>query len=156
VVDRSLVVWARLLQHVIEHVGASRGRSRALAGRVDREGLVTVVVVPLPVPTCFSAGLLALLAPLVFLLGVFGLAALHERIVHMLAFPVVKDGPHHLLTGSEASGDVEQLVGVNRRASPQFAHEVPADRTLEEGMHDVGLRHARELDTVLGKAQYEV
>jgi hypothetical protein len=35
VVDRGLVVWARLLQHVVKHARASRGCSRALVGRID-------------------------------------------------------------------------------------------------------------------------
>jgi hypothetical protein len=66
VVDRGLVVWARLLQHVIEHAEPSRGRSRDLADWVDRKGLVPVVVVPLCAR--FAAGLLALLTPLMLLL----------------------------------------------------------------------------------------
>jgi hypothetical protein len=35
VVDRGLMVWARLLQHVVKGGGALRGRSRALAGKID-------------------------------------------------------------------------------------------------------------------------
>jgi hypothetical protein len=38
VVDRSLVVGTRLLQHVVEHAGASRGRSRALSGVTTHPG----------------------------------------------------------------------------------------------------------------------
>jgi hypothetical protein len=83
VVDQSLVVWARLLQHVIKHAGASRCRSRALAGWIDCEGLVPTVVAPLHAR--FSATLLALLALLVLLLGVFRLAALHGHVVHAFA-----------------------------------------------------------------------
>jgi hypothetical protein len=74
VVDRGLVVRTRLLQHVIKHAGTSRGRSRALAGRVDREGLVLVLAAPLH--ACVTAGLLAFLAPLMLMLGLLGLAAL--------------------------------------------------------------------------------
>jgi hypothetical protein len=32
----------------------------------------------------------------------------------------------------------------------------PVGRTLEEGMHDLGLSYARELGTTLGEAPYEV
>jgi hypothetical protein len=39
---------------------------------------------------------------------------------------------------------------------PELAHEVPAGRSLEEGMHDLGLGHTRELTTTLGEASYEV
>jgi hypothetical protein len=42
------------------------------------------------------------------------------------------------------------------RAAPEFVHEVPAGRALEEGVHDLGLGHARELSTVLGEAPCEV
>jgi hypothetical protein len=126
----------------------------AVAGRVDREGLVPVVVAPLR--TCFPVGLLALLAPLVVLLAVFGLAALCGRVVHLLALLVIDDGPHRLLAGSENSGDVEQLVGVDRQASPKFAHMVPAGCALEDGVHDLELSHARDFSTTLGKAPYEV
>jgi chromosome segregation ATPase len=56
----------------------------------------------------------------------------------------------------EAGGDVEQLVRVDRRAVPQLAHEVLARGALEEGVHDFGLRHARELRIALGEAPYEV
>jgi hypothetical protein len=83
VVDRCLVVWARLLQHVVKHTGVSRGRSRALSGRVNCEGLVPVVV---PLRSRLAVGLLALLAPLVLLLGLLGLAALRGCVIHTLAF----------------------------------------------------------------------
>jgi hypothetical protein len=72
----------------------------------------------------------------VLLLGLLGLAALRGRVVHALALLSVEDGPHRLLTGGKAGDDVEQLVGVDRRAAPEFAHEVLAGPTLEEGVHD--------------------
>jgi hypothetical protein len=110
------------------------------------------------VPLCerLAARLLALLAPLVFLLGLFGLAALRGRIVHSLAFLAIEDGSHHLLAGSKAGGDVKQLIGVDRRAVPELAHEVPAGCALEKGVQDLRLGHAREFSTTLGKASYEV
>jgi hypothetical protein len=154
VVDRSLVVGTRLLQHVIEHAGAWRGRSRPLSGRVNREGLVPVVVVALR--ACLTARLLAFLAPLMLLLGLLGLAALRGHVVHTLAFLAIEDGPHRLLAGSEIGGDVEQLVGVDQRAPLKLAHEVPAGCALEESMHDLGLGYAWELNTALEEASYEV
>jgi hypothetical protein len=45
---------------------------------------------------------------------------------------------------------------VDQRASPELAHEVLAGGALEEGVHDLGLSHAREFSTTLGKASYEV
>jgi hypothetical protein len=155
VVDRRPVVRAGLLQHVVEHAGASRGRSRALSGRFNCEGLVPVAVVA-SLRARLAARLLALLAPLVLLLGLLGLAALRGRVIHVFALFAVEDGPHCLLTRGEAAGDVEQLIGVDWGAAPELAHEVPAGHALEEGVHDLGLGHARELRTTLGEAPYEV
>jgi hypothetical protein len=101
-------------------------------------------------------GLLAFLAPLLFLLGLLGLAALRGRIVHSLALLVVENGSHRLLSGSEAGGNVKQLVGVNRRAPPELTHEVLAGHALEESVHDLRLSDARELSTSVGKALYEI
>jgi hypothetical protein len=152
VVDRGLVIWAWLLQNVIEHAGSSRGRLRALADRVDREGLVVVLIPSLHAHV--ATRLLALPAPLLLLLGLLGPAALRGRVVHVLALLAIENGPHHLLSGSEAGGDVEQLVGVDRRAPPKFAHEIRAGRSLEEGVHDIRLCDARELGTT--QVSYEI
>jgi hypothetical protein len=149
VVDRT-----GLLQHVVEYAGASRGRSRTPSSWVNSEGLVPVVVTPLCVR--LAAWLLALFAPLVLLLGLLGLAALRGRVVHALALLSVEDGSHRLLAGGEAGGDVEQLIGVDRRAAPELTYEVPAGRAFEESMYDLGLGHARELRAALGEAPYEV
>jgi hypothetical protein len=73
----------------------------------------------------------------------------------VLAFFPVEDRPHRFLAGGEAGGDVEQLVQVNRRAASKLAHEVPAGRALEEGVHDFGLGHARELRAALEETPYE-
>jgi hypothetical protein len=117
-------------------------------------GFVPVVVAPLLAR--LTARLLAFLAPLVLLLGLLGLAALHGRVVHALALLPIEDGPHRLLAGGKAGGDVEQLVRVNGWTAPELAHEVSARRALEEGVHDLGLGHARELRAVLGEVLYEV
>jgi hypothetical protein len=144
-------IRARLLQHVVEDAGASRGRSRTPSSRVNGEGLVVA-----PLRVHLVARFLALFAPLVLLLGLLGLAALRRRVVHALALLPIEDGPHHLLTGGEAGGDVEQLVEVDRQAAPELAHEVPTGRALEEGVHYLRLGHARELLAALGEASYEV
>jgi hypothetical protein len=105
VVDWCLVVQAGLLQHVVKYAGASRGCSRILSGRVNCEGLVPVVVASLRAR--LAAWLFALLAPLVLLLGLLGLAALRGRVIHALALLAVENCPHRLLAGSKAGGDVE-------------------------------------------------
>jgi hypothetical protein len=90
------------------------------------------------------------------LLGLLGLAALRRRVVHVLALLAIENSPHSLISGSEAGGDLEQLVGVDQRAPLELAHEVPTGHALEEGVHDVRLSNARELSTTLGKASYEI
>jgi hypothetical protein len=154
VVDRRLVVRARFLQHVVEHPRASRGRSRTPSSWVNSKGFVPVVVAPLLAR--LAARRFAFLAPLELLLGLLGLAALCERVVRTLAFLPVEDGPHRLFAGGKAGSDVEQLVGVDGRTAPELTYEVPARRALEEGVHDLGLGHARELHAALGEALYEV
>jgi hypothetical protein len=39
---------------------------------------------------------------------------------------------------------------------PQLPHEIPARGALEEGVHNLGLRHAWDLRAMIGEAQYEV
>jgi hypothetical protein len=154
VVDWCLVVGTWLLQHVVEHSRTSRGRLRAPSSRVNSKGLGVVAVASLLAR--LAARLLPLLAPLVLLVELFGLSALRGRVVRALALLDVEDCSHRLFVRGKAGGDVEQLVRVDRRAAPQLAYEVPARGALEEGVHDLGLRHARELRTELGEAPYEV
>jgi hypothetical protein len=94
VVDRRLVVGTWLLQHVVENPRASRGRSRAPSSWVNSKSFTTIVVAPLLAR--LAARLLSLLAPLVLLVGLLGLAALRGRVVHALAFLAVEDRPHRL------------------------------------------------------------
>jgi hypothetical protein len=155
VVDWCLVVGTWLLQHVVENPRASRGRSRGLLNRVNSKSFAVVVVIA-PLLARLVAWLLSLLAPLVLLEELLGLAALRGCVVCALAFLAVEDCPHRLFARGKAGGDVEQLVGVDQRAAPELTHEVPACGALEEGVHDLRLRHARELCTTLGEAPYEV
>jgi hypothetical protein len=90
------------------------------------------------------------------LLGLLELAALHGRVVHVLALHSVEDGPHRFLAGGKAGGDVEQLVGVDWRATPRLMHEVLVGCALEEGVHNLRLGDARDFRTALGEAPYEV
>jgi hypothetical protein len=120
VVDRSLVVGTWFLQHVIEHTGTSRCRSRALSGRVNYEGLVPVVIVP--VRACLAARLLAFFAPLVLLLGLLGLAALFGHIVHVLALLAVEDGP-------TASSPEAKLVAMSNSLLESTGGLRPSSRT---------------------------
>jgi hypothetical protein len=82
-----------------------RDRLKALAGQVDCEGLVVVLIVSLRARVVVR--LFALFAPLLLLLGLLGLAALRGRVVHALALLPVENAPHRVLARSEAGGDVE-------------------------------------------------
>jgi hypothetical protein len=95
VVDRRFVVGTWLLQHVVENSRASRGRSRAPTSRVNNKSFAVVVVIA-PLLARLAARLLSLLAPLVLLAELLGLATLRGRIVHALALLAVKDHPHRL------------------------------------------------------------
>jgi hypothetical protein len=133
---------------------ASRVWSRASSSWVNSKSFSIVVVVPLLAR--LAVRLLSLLAPLVLLAGLLGLAALRGRVVHTLALLAVEDRPHRLFARGKAGGDVEQLVRVNRWAAPELTHKILACGAFEEGVHDFGLRHAWEVRTALGEAPYEV
>jgi hypothetical protein len=94
VVDRCFVVGTWLLQHVVENPRASRGWSRAPSSWVNSKSFVIAVVVPLLAR--LVAWLLFLLAPLVLLAELLGLAALRGHIVHALALLAVEDRLHRL------------------------------------------------------------
>src|SRR6185503_6809361 len=118
-VDRALVVRARLLKHVVElATTASRGASRSFAVWGGCEGLLGVFCLPRPALVRRDR-LPSLPPPLLFLDGGVGLdvAALRGRIVLALARFVIEDGTNSLLAGGEVGGSVEQLVGVNGSAS---------------------------------------
>jgi hypothetical protein len=108
VVDRCLVVGTWLLQHVVENSRTSRGRSRAPSSRVNSKGLAIVGVASLLAR--LAARLLPLLAPLVLLVGLPGLAALRGRVVRALALLAVEDRSHGLFARGKAGSDVKQLV----------------------------------------------
>jgi hypothetical protein len=136
VVDRRLVIGTWLLQHVVENPRASRGRSRAPPSRVNSKSFAAIVVVA-PLLARLATRVLSLLAPLVLLAGLLGLAALRGRVVHAFALLAIEDRPHRLFARGKAGGDVEQLVRVDRRAAPKLAHEVPTCGAFEEGVHDL-------------------
>jgi hypothetical protein len=94
VVNRCLVVGTWLLQHVIENSRTSRGGSRAPSSQVNSKGLGVVAVASLLAR--LTARLLPLLAPLVLLVELLGLAALRGRVVRALALLSVEDRPHRL------------------------------------------------------------
>src|SRR6185295_8717344 len=157
-IDRALVVRARLLKHVVElATTASRGASRSSAVWGGREGLLGVLCLPRAVLIRWDR-LLSLPPPLRFLGGGVGLgaAAFCGRIVLALARFVVEDGTNCLLAGGVVGGSVEQLIGANGSASRKLVHQVPARRTLEESVDDFDMGAAGELGALLGEASHVV
>jgi hypothetical protein len=108
VVDRCLVVGTWLLLHVVENPRASRGRSRAPSSRINSKSFAVVAVAPLLAR--LAARLLSLLAPLVLLAELLGLAALRGRVVRALTLLAVEDRPHRFFARGKSGGNVEQLV----------------------------------------------
>jgi hypothetical protein len=94
VVDRCLVVGTWLIQHVVEYSRTSRGQSRAPSSRVNSKGHAVVTVASLFAR--LAARLLPLLASLVLLVELLGLAALRGRVVRALAFFAVEDCSYRL------------------------------------------------------------
>jgi hypothetical protein len=105
VVDRCLVVGTWLLQHVVENSRASRGRSRAPSSRVNSKGIAIVGFASLLAR--LAVQLLPLLAPLVLLVGLLGIAALCGRVVRALALLAIEDRSHGLFARGKAGSDVE-------------------------------------------------
>ena len=98
--------------------------------------------------------LLSLLPPLLFLGGGLGLAtaALRGRIFLVLVRLAIEDGTNYLLAGSEVGGGIEQLIGAGGTSSRKLVHQVPACRSLEEGINDLDVGDVGELGALLGEA----
>jgi hypothetical protein len=96
VVHWGFVIRTWLLQHVVEHPRASRGRSRAPSSRVNSEGLGITPVAPLLAR--LAARLFSFLAPLVVAMGLLGLAALRGHVLRALALLAVENRSHGLFS----------------------------------------------------------
>jgi hypothetical protein len=114
------VVGTWLLEHVIENPRASRGRSRALSSWVNSKSFVVVVVAPLLAR--LAARLLSLLAPLMLLLGLLGLAALRGRVVTRLPFFPSKIAP-------TASSPEAKLVAISNNSFESTGGLRPSSHT---------------------------
>jgi hypothetical protein len=126
VLDGTLVVGARLLEHLIEQVGPS--------GRLPR-----VPVLGGSDKICVGGAAFRLR----LLLGLLLRAALSGRLgdvfllvpLRLLVLP--KDGLDRLLTRGELGGDVHQLARLGGSLAAQFAHQVVASGAGEERPDDI-------------------
>jgi hypothetical protein len=126
VLDGTLMVGARLLEHLVEQIGASRRLPRVhVLGGGDKVCVGGVTF-------CLRL-LLALLlgATLSGRLGdIFWLAPLR-----LLVLP--EDGLDRLLTRGELGGDVHQLARPGGGLATQLAHQVVASGTGEERVNNI-------------------
>jgi hypothetical protein len=120
VVDWCLAVETWLLQHVVKNPRASRGRSRAPSSWVNSRSFVAIVVAPLLAR--LAARLLSLLAPLVLLAGLLGLAALRGHVIYALALLTVENRP-------TASSCEAKLVAMSNSSFKSAGGLRPSSRT---------------------------
>jgi hypothetical protein len=145
VLDGPLMIGARLLEHLVEEVGASGRLPRVLVlsgGDKVRVGGVA-----------FRLRLLLALLLGVALSGrlgdVFQLAALG-----LLVLP--EDGLNRLLARGELGGDVHQLARPGGGIATQLAHQVTAGGDGEERADDIGISDVGQLGALLRESPYVV
>jgi hypothetical protein len=140
VLDGTLMIGARLLEHLVEQVGPS--------GRLPK-----VPVLGGSDKICVGGVAFRLRLLLVFLLratlggrlgDVFLLASLR-----LLVLP--EDGLDRLLTRGELGGDVHQLARAGGSLATQFAHQVAASGAGEERANDIRVGDVGQLGALLRK-----
>jgi hypothetical protein len=140
VLDGTLVIGARLLEHLVEQVGPS-GRLPWVPV-LDSSDEIRVSGVALCLRLLLG---LLLCAPLGGRLGdVFLLPSLR-----LLVLP--EDGFDRLLTRGELGGDVHQLARLGGSLAAQFAHQVTASGAGEERPDDIRVVDIGQLGALLRK-----
>jgi hypothetical protein len=136
VLDGTLVIGARLLEHLVERAGPSRGLLRVSRLGSSDEIRVSGVALRLRLLLCATLG--------GSLRGVFLRFPLR-----LLVFP--EDGLDRLLTRGKLGGDVHQFARLGGSLAPQFAHQVSASGVGEESSDDVRVGDVRQLGALLRK-----
>jgi hypothetical protein len=141
VLDGTLMIGARFLEHLVEQVGASRR-------------LPWVPVLGGGDKVCVGGVAFRLRLLLALLLG----AALSGRFgdVFRLAPPrllvLLEDGLDRLLTRGELGGDVHQLARPGGSLVTQLAHQVTVSGAGEERADDIRVGDVGQLDALLRKS----
>jgi hypothetical protein len=136
VLDGTLVIWARLLEHRVEQVGPSGRLPRVpVLGSSDKICVSGVAL-------CLRLLLRATLGGR--LEGVFLLSSLR-----LLVLP--EDGFDRLLSRGELGGDVHQFAYLGGSLAPQFAHQVSASGASEERPDDIRVGDVGQLGALLRK-----
>jgi hypothetical protein len=138
VLDGTLVIGARLLEHLVEHVGPS-GRSPRIPALGSSDGICFNGV-------AFSLRLLLALLLCAMLGGRLGDVFLLPSL-RLLVFP--EDGFDRLLTRGELGGYVHQFTCLGGSFASQFAYQVPASGAGEECSDDVRVGDVRQLSALL-------
>jgi hypothetical protein len=126
VLDGTLMIGARLLEHLVEQVGASRGLPRVpVLGGGDK--------------VCVGGISLRLRLLLALLLGAVLSGRLGDvlRLAPLRLFVLPEDGLDCLLTRGELGGDVHQLARPGGSLAAQLVHQVAASGTGEERADDI-------------------
>ena len=126
VLDGTLVIGARLLEHLVEQVGPSgRLPGVPVLGSSDKIHVSGVAL-------CLR-----------LLLGLLLRATLGGRLGDVFLLPLLRllvlpeDGFDRLLTIGELGGNVHQFARLGGSLAPQFAHQVPACGVGEECPDDI-------------------
>jgi hypothetical protein len=138
VLDGTLVIGARLLEHLVEQVGPS--------GRLPR----------VPVfDSCDEIRVSGVVLCLRLLLGLLLRATLGGRLGDVFLLPSLRllvlpeDGFDRLLTRGELGGDVHQLARLGGSFAPQFAHQVATSGAGEERPDDIRVSDVGQLGALL-------
>jgi hypothetical protein len=140
VLDGTLVIGARLLEHLVEQVGHF--------GRLPR-----VPVLGSSDKICVSGVALRLR----LLLGLLLRATLGGRLGDVFLLPSLRllvlpeDGFDHLLARGELGGDVHQFARLGGSLASQFAHQVSASGAGEEHPDDIRVGDVGQLGALLRK-----
>jgi hypothetical protein len=145
VLDGTLMIGARLLEHLVEQVGAS-GRLRRVPVLGDGNKVCVSGV-------AFRLRLLLALLPRAALSGrlgdIFRLAPLRLLVLS-------EDGLDRLLTRGELGGDVHQLARPGGSLATQLAHQVASSGAGEERADDIWVGDVGQLGALLQKSPYVV
>jgi hypothetical protein len=138
VLDGTLVIGTRLLEHLVEQVGPS--------GR-----LPWVLVLGSSDKICVSGVALRLR----LLLGLLLRATLGGRLGDVFLLPSLRllvlpeDGFDRLLTRGKLGGNVHQFTCLGGSLAPQFAHQVAASGAGEERPDDIRVGDVGQLGALL-------
>jgi hypothetical protein len=140
VLDGTLMIGARLLEHLVEQVGAS--------GRLPRVPVLSGGDKVCVGGVAFRLRLLLALLPRAALRGCLGDIF---RLVSLRLLVLSEDGLDRLLTRGELGGDVHQLARPSGSLATQLAHQVATSGAGEERADDIRVGDVGQLGALLRK-----